>query len=142
MVGTLPGDRQTVPEPLPLQDCRSVADAVDAAAIATAAAPAANSGVMYFFRFLDIAALLKVSSCLLTRTTSPMTAVNPLRAAENPLSIPVTGCGRCAAKFERKVDPQGKLSPQERAKRAEYARRAQMQRMALKSAKARRSRKA
>ena len=27
------------------------------------------------------------------------------------------------AKFEREVDPQGKLSPQERAKRAEYARR-------------------
>ena len=46
------------------------------------------------------------------------------------------------AKFEREVDPQGKLSPQERAKRAEYARRAQMQRMALKSAKARRRRKA
>jgi hypothetical protein len=46
------------------------------------------------------------------------------------------------AKFEREVDPEGKLSPQERAKRAEYARRAQMQRMALKSAKARRRRKA
>src|SRR6476659_7306531 len=51
---------------------------------------------MYFFRFLDIAALLKVSSCLFpprgcdespTRTMSPTTAVNPLRAAENPLSI-------------------------------------------------------
>jgi hypothetical protein len=37
------------------------------------------------------------------------------------------------AKFERKVDPEGKLSPQERAKRAEYARKAHMQRMALKS---------
>ena len=37
------------------------------------------------------------------------------------------------AKFEREVDPQGKLSPQERAKRAEYARKAHMQRMALKS---------
>jgi hypothetical protein len=45
------------------------------------------------------------------------------------------------AKFEREVDPEGKLSPQERAKRAEYARRAHMQRMALKSAKARRRRK-
>jgi hypothetical protein len=42
------------------------------------------------------------------------------------------------AKFEREVDPEGKLSPQERAKRAEYARRAHMQRLALKSAKARR----
>jgi hypothetical protein len=42
------------------------------------------------------------------------------------------------AKFEREVDPEGKLSPQERAKWAEYARRAHMQRLALKSAKARR----
>lgn len=45
------------------------------------------------------------------------------------------------AKFEREVDPEGKLSAQERAKRAEYARKAHMQRMALKSAKARRRRK-
>jgi hypothetical protein len=30
------------------------------------------------------------------------------------------------AKFEREVDPEGKLSPQERAKRAEYARKAHM----------------
>jgi hypothetical protein len=46
------------------------------------------------------------------------------------------------AKFEREVDPEGKLSPRERAKRAEYARKAHMQRMAVKSAKARRRRKA
>jgi hypothetical protein len=46
------------------------------------------------------------------------------------------------AKFEREVDPEGKLSPQERAKRAEYARTAHMQRMALKSVKARRRGKA
>jgi hypothetical protein len=39
------------------------------------------------------------------------------------------------AKFEREVDPEGKLSPQERAKRAEYARKAHMERLALKSAK-------
>lgn len=45
------------------------------------------------------------------------------------------------AKFEREVDPEGKLSAQERAKRAEYARKAHMQRMALKSAKTRRRRK-
>ena len=41
------------------------------------------------------------------------------------------------AKFEREVDPEGKLTPQERAKRAEWAMKAHMQRMALKSAKAR-----
>jgi hypothetical protein len=45
------------------------------------------------------------------------------------------------AKFEREVDPEGKLSPQERAKRAGWARKAHMQRMALKSAHARRRRK-
>src|SRR5258708_33302656 len=60
---------------------------------------------MYFFSFPNIAALLKVSSCLLTRTTSPMTAVNPLRAAENPLSIPVTGCGRCAGQIRAQERP-------------------------------------
>ena len=32
------------------------------------------------------------------------------------------------AKFEREVDPEGKLTPQERAKRAEHARKAHMQR--------------
>jgi hypothetical protein len=42
------------------------------------------------------------------------------------------------AKFEREVDPEGKLTPQERAKRVEWAMKAHMQRMALKSAKARR----
>ena len=42
------------------------------------------------------------------------------------------------AKFEREVDPEGKLTSQERAKRVEWAMKAHMQRMALKSAKARR----
>jgi hypothetical protein len=41
-------------------------------------------------------------------------------------------------KFERAVDPDGKLTPAERAKRAEFARKAHFQRLALKSAKARR----
>jgi hypothetical protein len=45
------------------------------------------------------------------------------------------------AKFEREVDPDGKLSPQERAKRAEYARKAYYQRLALKSVQARQRRK-
>ncbi|BBY21296.1 hypothetical protein [Mycobacterium stomatepiae] len=45
------------------------------------------------------------------------------------------------AKFEREVDPEGKLTPGERAKRAEYARKAHMQRMALKSAQVRRRRR-
>jgi len=41
------------------------------------------------------------------------------------------------AKFERQVDPDGKLSPAERARRAEYARKAHFTRLALKAAKAR-----
>jgi hypothetical protein len=43
-------------------------------------------------------------------------------------------------KFERQVDPDGKLSPAERAKRAEHARKAHFKRLALKSAQARRRR--
>ncbi|MGH3968275.1 MAG: hypothetical protein ACRDTV_09240 [Mycobacterium sp.] len=43
-------------------------------------------------------------------------------------------------KFERQVDPDGKLSPAERAKRAEHARKAYFARLALKSARVRRHR--
>jgi hypothetical protein len=42
------------------------------------------------------------------------------------------------ARFERQVDPEGKLPPQERSRRAEAAMRAHMARMALRSAQARR----
>ncbi|MBL7487347.1 hypothetical protein I6A60_00435 [Frankia sp. AgB1.9] len=41
------------------------------------------------------------------------------------------------AKFERQVDPEGKLSPQERARRAESALKAHMARMSAAAAKAR-----
>lgn len=44
-------------------------------------------------------------------------------------------------KFEKEVDPTGKLAIQERAKRAEYARKAYYQRLSMKSAAARRRRK-
>jgi rubrerythrin len=44
-------------------------------------------------------------------------------------------------KFEKEVDPDGKLTMQERAKRAEYARKAYYQRLAMKSAAARQRRK-
>jgi hypothetical protein len=43
-------------------------------------------------------------------------------------------------KFERRVDPDGKLTPAERAKRAEHARKAYFKRLALKSAQVRRRR--
>ena len=43
-------------------------------------------------------------------------------------------------RFEREVDPEGKLDPQERARRAEHARKAYFLRLAMKSAQARRRR--
>lgn len=45
------------------------------------------------------------------------------------------------ARFEREVDPEGKLPAAERAKRAQHAHKAHMLRMSLASAKARRERK-
>lgn len=50
--------------------------------------------------------------------------------------------GRLAAfnRFERLVDPEGKLSPRERAVRAESARKAHYKKMALKSAEVRKRR--
>lgn len=45
-------------------------------------------------------------------------------------------------RFERLVDPDGRLTPEERAKRAAYARKAHFQRMAYKSAMVRQARKA
>jgi hypothetical protein len=46
-----------------------------------------------------------------------------------------------AARFERLVDPEGKLSPAERAKMAESARKAHYRRMALRSVEVRRRRR-
>lgn len=43
-------------------------------------------------------------------------------------------------RFEREVDPDGKLDPAERAKRAENLRRAHFARLSLKAAQARRKR--
>ncbi|RAV11195.1 hypothetical protein DQP57_12020 [Mycobacterium colombiense] len=44
-----------------------------------------------------------------------------------------------AERFERQVDPEGKLAPSERAQRAESARKEHMARLALKSARVRRA---
>jgi hypothetical protein len=54
-----------------------------------------------------------------------------------------TANGRAAflARFEREVDPDGRLDPEERRRRAEHARRAYFTRLALASAKARRVRR-
>lgn len=44
-------------------------------------------------------------------------------------------------RFEREVDPEGKLAPDVRAKMAQHARQAYFKRLALKSAQARRRRR-
>lgn len=44
-------------------------------------------------------------------------------------------------RFEREVDPEGRLAPDELARRVESARRAHYQRIALKSAQSRRAKK-
>lgn len=51
-----------------------------------------------------------------------------------------TAAGTAAflARFEREVDPEGKLTPAERTRRATFARRSYMARLALRSARARR----
>jgi hypothetical protein len=55
-----------------------------------------------------------------------------------------TKAGRAAnkARFERQVDPEGKLPPAERARRAAHAEKAYMLQLAYKSAKVRAARKA
>jgi hypothetical protein len=54
-----------------------------------------------------------------------------------------TASGRAAfrARFEREVDPNGRLDPEERARRAEQARRAYFARLSLAAAKARRTKR-
>lgn len=56
------------------------------------------------------------------------------------LGLTNTGPARAAAeaRFEKMVDPEGKLSLAERIKRADHARKLHFQQMAAKSAKARR----
>jgi hypothetical protein len=46
------------------------------------------------------------------------------------------------ARFEREVDPEGRLDPEERRRRAKHAEQAHMLRLALKSSKARAARAA
>jgi hypothetical protein len=58
--------------------------------------------------------------------------------AKHPIEQ-TTRAGREAflSRFEREVDPEGKLPPAERVRRAEHAKKAYMARLALRSARAR-----
>lgn len=62
------------------------------------------------------------------------------RWAFEPDRTAATAAGRKAFldRFEREVDPEGKLSPEERSKRAKNLRRAHFRALAIKSAAARR----
>jgi hypothetical protein len=63
-----------------------------------------------------------------------------LHATHDPRAITANGRATFLARFEREVDPEGRLTPDERARRAEYAKRAYFTRLALKSAQVRRQR--
>jgi hypothetical protein len=64
------------------------------------------------------------------------------RWAHEPDRSAATSAGRRAflSRFEREVDPDGRLTPEERFRRAEHAKKAYFARLALKSAQARRRR--
>lgn len=65
------------------------------------------------------------------------------RWAREPDRVAATSAARkaFADRFEREVDPDGKLDPVERARRAESARKAYYARLSLRSAQARRAKR-
>jgi hypothetical protein len=60
-----------------------------------------------------------------------------LHATHDPHETTAAARAAFLQRFEREVDPEGKLPAAERARRAEYARRAHMAKLALRSARAR-----
>jgi hypothetical protein len=76
------------------------------------------------------------------RTIRARLAAHSLHAQRDSRETSKAGRAAFLARFEREVDPEGKLPPEERARRAEHARKAYFSRLALKSAKVRRERKA
>ena len=65
-----------------------------------------------------------------------------MHAAHDARVTTTNGRATFLARFEREVDPEGRLDPEERSRRAEQARRAYFTRLALASAKARRAKRA
>jgi hypothetical protein len=74
------------------------------------------------------------------RTLRARAAAHKRWAQEDPTEQAKKAQAGLLAKFEREVDPEGKLPPAERTRRAEQARRSHMAVLALKSSKARRQR--
>jgi hypothetical protein len=69
-------------------------------------------------------------------------AAYAMHAAHDARVTTTNGRAAFLARFEREVDPEGRLDPEERSRRAEQARRAYFTRLALASAKARRGKRA
>jgi hypothetical protein len=66
-------------------------------------------------------------------------AAYSLHAQRDPRETTAKGRAAFLSRFERDVDPEGKLPPEERSRRAECARKAHMAKLALRSARARSS---
>jgi len=69
-------------------------------------------------------------------------AAYALHAQRDPRETTANGRAAFLARFDREVDPEGRLEADERRRRAEQARRAYFTRLALASAKARRAKRA
>ncbi len=76
------------------------------------------------------------------RSLQARMAAHLMNARHDPRVTTAPGRAAFLARFEREVDPDGRLNPHERHRRAEHARRAYFLALALKSAQARRKRRA
>jgi hypothetical protein len=68
-------------------------------------------------------------------------AAYAMHAQHDTRRISANGRAAFLARFEREVDPDGRLDPEERCRRAEQARRAYFARLSLAAAKARRAKR-
>jgi len=68
-------------------------------------------------------------------------AAYTLHATHDPKVTTKPGRDAFMSRFEKEVDPEGRLEPQERMRRAELAKKAYFTKLALKSSKARAKRK-
>ena len=75
------------------------------------------------------------------RTLRARLAAHAMHAQHDARQTTASGRAAFRARFEREVDPNGRLDPEERARRAEQARRAYFARLSLAAAKARRAKR-
>ena len=75
------------------------------------------------------------------RSLQARVAAHMMNARHDPRVTTASGRAAFLTRFEREVDPDGRLTPEERGRRAEHARRAYFLALSLKSAQARRKRR-